>query len=217
MNNKAFCVSDLIKHLGCWYFGRITKRTELTLFTVLRILCRIKESGWTLIREASMFYKKTLRGVRWTRTTFANLVSVFCRSQDNYLKRLHIYGSTLLFVNFAERFLENGKYVMSGLCLVTQFVLFTTSIVFIEYWKKKKTRVLWGKETFLELNIHPAITDASSCPCHLMERACYVARLNGWKRAKMSQRTCLFGIETEHKVGWISAAFKNPRHFAWLV
>ena len=160
MNNKAFCVSDLIKHLGCWYFGRITKRTELTLFTVLRILCRIKESGWTLIREASMFYKKTLRGVRWTRTTFANLVSVFCRSQDNYLKRLHIYGSTLLFVNFAERFLENEKYVMSGLCLVTQFVLFTTSIVFIEYWKKKKTRVLWGKETFLELNIHPAITDA---------------------------------------------------------
>ena len=138
MNNKAFCVSDLIKHLGCWYFGRITKRTELTLFTVLRILCRIKESGWTLIREASMFYKKTLRGVRWTRTTFANLVSVFCRSQDNYLKRLHIYGSTLLFVNFAERFLENGKYIMSGLCLVTQFVLFTTSIVFIEYWKKKK-------------------------------------------------------------------------------
>ena len=134
----CICVSDLIKHLGCWYFGRITKITELTLFTVLRILCRIKESGWTLIREASMFYKKTLRGVRWTRTTFANLVSVFCRSQDNYLKRLYIYGSTLLFVNFAERFLENGKYIMSGLCLVTQFVLFTTSIVFIEYWKKKK-------------------------------------------------------------------------------
>lgn len=109
MNNKAFCVSDLIKHLGCWYFGRITKITELTLFTVLRILCRIKESGWTLIREASMFYKKTLRGVRWTRTTFANLVSVFCRSQDNYLKRLYIYGSTLLFVNFAERFLEKRE------------------------------------------------------------------------------------------------------------
>ena len=216
MNNKAFCVSDLIKHLGCWYFGRITKITELTLFTVLRILCRIKESGWTLIREASMFYKKTLRGVRWTRTTFANLVSVFCRSQDNYLKRLYIYGSTLLFVNFAERFLEKREisYVWfmfsDTVRAFHNFNLFSSST-------EKKARVLWGKETFLELNIHPAITDASSCPCHLMERACYVARLNGWKRAKMSQRTCLFGIETEHKVGWISAAFKNPRHFAWLV
>ena len=158
MNNKAFCVSDLIKHLGCWYFGRITKRTELTLFTVLRILCRIKESG-TLIREASMFYKKTLRGVRWTRTTFANLVSVFCRSQDNYLKRLHIYGSTLLFVNFAERFLEKREisyvwFIFSDTVRAFHdFNLFSSST-------EKKAHVLWGKETFLELNIHPAITDA---------------------------------------------------------
>ena len=121
--------------------------------------------------------------------------------------------------------LQKDSWKMGNMLCLVYFLLHSSyfsrlqsfSSINVKKKKKKKARVLWGKETFLELNIHPAITDASSCPCHLMERACYVARLNGWKRAKMSQRTCLFGIETEHKVGWISAAFKNPRHFAWLV
>ena len=41
---------------------------------------------------------------------------------------------------------KKGKYVMSGLCLVTRFVLFTTSIRFHRVLekkkKKKKARVL---------------------------------------------------------------------------